>query len=386
MSQDSDSFARAPQTRILVFNFFGSVMDRGIPQYTRDIGEAMRRRGHETVELACPRLCRRLPRAIRNLLFVVFEQLVAPAMRVFRGCAVTVYPYNSAGVIDALIGRSVLVIHDLMPNARSNTSLAARYIRVTQAVQRSLARPVCAASEHTLAQLRRIARFSGCPLYLWSNPFYQFEHALAESNFESAASTAGPKRILLCSGLAQNKDYAGALRLFARSRRLRDARLYVIGFGDDAHLARRRVARLPAEVSRRIVILPRLSLADVAVQYLRSDVVWVHSHNEGFGRSIIEGRLSGRPVMASRIRAFVKLAVPGLTLYQNSTFDEDIVSALEPADPPSCISIVDYHTRFEANICAVIGRFARRGATAYRQTSERDAAGEPIRVGARDSR
>ena len=371
------------KARILVFNFFGTVMDRGIPQYARDVAEGIRRSGHETLELTCPNALRRLPRPFRNVLFVIFEQLVAPVVRIWCGCAMTVYPYNSAGVVDALLGRSVLVIHDLMPNARSNTSLAARYIRVTQSVQRLLGRPICAASEHTLALLRRIGRFNRSPLKLWSNPFYQFEHALSESGSAASASQEGPLRILLCSGLARNKDYGGALRLFARSRELRDAQLYVIGFGDDAHLARRRVARLPIDVRRRIVILPRLSLAEVAAEYQLSDVVWVHSHNEGFGRSVIEGRLSGRPVIASRIRAFAMLAAPGVTLYQDKTFDADIRAVLQRAEPPTCINIVDYHMQFEASIRSVIA--AMTGAVSAGEQPD-DSLEEPIGLQARESR
>jgi len=384
MSNAQDELA--PRTRILIFNFFGSVMDRGIPQYTRDIIEGMRRSGHVPIELECPRWCRRLPRALRKILFVVFEQIVAPAMRIWRGCAVTVYPYNSVGVIDAIAGRSVLVIHDLIPNARQNMSLATRYICATQAVHCLLGRPICAASEHTLTQLRRIRRFSHSALYLWSNPFYQFERALADSDIEFAPSGSRPLRILLCSGMTPNKDYAGALRLFTCSGRLRDAELFVLGFGDDAHLARRRVARLPSNVRRRIVILPRLTLEEVAAEYLMCDVVWVHSQNEGFGRSVIEGRLGGRPVIASRIRAFARLAAPGLTLYQNATFDQDIFPAFEPNQNATCMNITDYHTRLESSIRSVIALFGARDGSQPVEAGYAGAARQPISLSARESR
>jgi len=376
----------APRTRILVFNFFGSVMDRGIPQYARDIVEGMRRSGHVPIELECPRFCRRLPRSLRKILFVVFEQIVAPAMRIWRGCAVTVYPYNSVGVIDAILGRSVLVIHDLIPNARKSHTLATRYICATQAVHCLLGRPICAASEHTLTQLRRIRRFSHSALHLWSNPFYQFERALADSNIEFSSSSSRPMRILLCSGMTPNKDYPGALRLFTCSGRLRDAELFVLGFGDDAHLARRRVARLPSNVRRRIVILPRLSLEEVAAEYLMCDVVWVHSKNEGFGRSVIEGRLGGRPVIASRIRAFARLAAPGITYYQNATFDRDIVPAFEPDQNATCMNITEYHTTLENSICSVIALFGARDGTQPAEAGSAGTVRKPMRLGVRESR
>src|SRR5688572_23945652 len=119
--------------RVLIFNFFGGVMDRGIPLYAQDIAECMRRIGIEPMELRCPRVLRRLPRMLRNPLFVLFEQVVAPLVRALRGCTLTVYPYNSAGLVDAALGRSVMVIHDLIGNSRGATGLAATYIRWTQA-------------------------------------------------------------------------------------------------------------------------------------------------------------------------------------------------------------------------------------------------------------
>src|SRR5688500_13506721 len=142
--------------RVLVFNYFAGVMDRGIPAYAQDIATCMRRLGVDVIELRCPRLLRPAPRMLQNLIFVFFEQVVAPVMRLLRRCSLTVYPYNSAGVVDAALGRSVLVIHDLIPNRRSNAQLSSKYIRITQTIHRMLSRQICSASSHTLAQLHRI--------------------------------------------------------------------------------------------------------------------------------------------------------------------------------------------------------------------------------------
>lgn len=341
-------------TRVLIFNFFGGVMDRGIPLYTGDIAECMRRIGCEPLELRCPRGLQRAPRLLRNILFVIFEQLVAPATRVWRGCSVTVYPYNSVGVLDAMLGRSILVIHDLISNSQRSGALAARYVRLTQLVQRTLKRPVCAASKHTFVQLRRLSAFRRCPLHLWSNPFYLFEQALARHVEAEPDRCERRLDVLLCSGMGPNKDYSGALRLFRRSRALQGARLRILGFGDDAHLATRRVARLPRELRERIVVLPRLSLAEVVSEYLSSDLVWVHSRKEGFGRSVIEARLSGRPVIASAIPAFSRLRGPGVYLYRDAMLDAAITAALESRDPPSCLAIVEYHSGLELSVRAVV--------------------------------
>ena len=336
-------------TRVLIFNFFGGVMDRGIPLYAQDVAECMRRIGLEPLELRCPRWLGSLPRMLRNPMFVAFEQLVAPAMRALRGCVMTVYPYNSAGIIDAALGRSVIVVHDLIGNGRGNSALAARYIRYTQAFHRALARPVCAASAHTLAHLRRLPAFRRCALRLWPNPFYAFEAALARRNAPTPRRGHQHLRVLLCSGVGENKDYAGALALFRHSRVLERAELRIVGFGDDAHLARRPVGRLPASVSERIVVLPRLSLDKLVAEYAASDLVWVHSHKEGFGRFVVEAMMAERPVLASNISAFRKLMGPGVYLYRRDYFDAGARHALSGHSVPRP-NTAAFHAPLEAAI------------------------------------
>lgn len=342
--------------RVLVFNYFAGVMDRGIPVYAHDIATCMRLLGMEVIELRCPGLLRRAPRMLQNLMFVLFEQLIAPAVRLLRRCSLTVYPYNSAGVIDAVLGRSVLVIHDLIPNHRSDTRLAARYIRATQAVHRMLSRQVCSASAYTLAQLHRLPAFHGCALRLWSNPFYSFAAALGVQKLQAPERSRRPLRVLLCSGMGPNKNYAGALRLFRKSKLLAQADLRVLGFGDDAALARRRLSRMPEHLQSRIQVLPRLSLADVAEEYMTADLIWVHSRREGFGRCVIEGLLSGRPVIASDIGAFRKLLGKGVFLYGKNRFDASVALALAERGLAG-VTFEDYHLPLEASVREVVAGY-----------------------------
>lgn len=343
--------------RVLVFNYFGGVMDRGIPTYAQDIVTCMRRLEMEVIELRCPRLLMRVPRMFQNLLFVFFEQVVAPAMRLLRRCSVTVYPYNSAGVIDAALGRSVLVIHDLIANRRNNTRLAARYIRATQAVHRMLARAICSASSHTLEHLRRLPAFHGCTLRLWSNPFYSFATALEKQKTQLSDASRRPLRVLLCSGMGPNKDYAGALKLFRRSKLLADADLRILGFGDDAALARRRVSRMPERFQSRIQVLPRLSLAEVVQEYATADLVWVHSRKEGFGRCVIEGLLSGQTVIASDIVAFRELLATGVFLYGKNKFDASVACALSHRGLTT-MTFEDYHLPLEGAVREVVAQYS----------------------------
>jgi hypothetical protein len=54
--------------RVLVFNFFAGVMERGIPLYAQNLAECMRRVGLVPVELRCPAWLRRWPRPAAWLL------------------------------------------------------------------------------------------------------------------------------------------------------------------------------------------------------------------------------------------------------------------------------------------------------------------------------
>ena len=337
--------------RVLLFNFFSGVMERGIPLYTQNLAECMRRVGFQPVEIRCPVALRRLPRWARNVAFVLFEQIVAPVVGWLRGCSLAVYPYNSVSIVDSLLGRAVMVVHDLIPNRRHN--LAARYICVAQTVHRWRGGRVCAASEHTLTHLRRLPAFKRCSLALWSNPFYSFESALAGPAASTPRTAGAPPRVLLCSGMGRYKDYGGALHLFARSAALRGAELRVVGFGDDAALAMRRLERLPQDIRGRITVLPRLTLKDLITEYLASDIVWVHSRKEGFGRCIVEGRLSGRPVVASDIGAFRKFASFGVQLYRRGEFDAAMSRALERG-PTFDASPIAYHAPLEAAVSEVV--------------------------------
>jgi glycosyltransferase involved in cell wall biosynthesis len=343
--------------RVLVFNYFAGVMDRGIPAYAQDIATCMRRLGMDVIELRCPRLLRRAPRMFQNLMFVFFEQVVAPSMRLLRGCSLTVYPYNSAGIIDAALGRSVLVIHDLIPNRRGNLQLSSKYIRVTQTIHRMLARQICSASSHTLAQLHRLPAFRDCALRLWSNPFYAFAAALGEQRLQVPAGSPRPLRVLLCTGMGPNKDYAGALKLFRKSKLLAEAELRIFGFGDDAALARRRLSRMPEHLQNRIRVLPRLSLAEVATEYTSADLVWVHSRKEGFGRCVVEGLLSGRAVIASDIGAFRELLGTGVFLYGKNGFDASIAHALSERGRAT-MTFENCHLPLEASVREVIAEYS----------------------------
>lgn len=321
---------RPKPPRVLVFNFFAGLKARGIPVYAAELEECFGRLGIEHRELRAPAWLGRAPAALQNVCYVLYEQVVAPLAGRWWRTGLTVYPYNAGSLLDAWTGRAVMVVHDLIPNRRDSGGLAARYIRTCQAWHARLGRPVATVSRHTQRQVRRIERYRRCPLYLWANPFYAFETALqrAAAGPADALQTPGaqdratqPVRVLLCSGMGSNKDYRGALRLLRQLPGELPVALRVLGFGDEAALAERALASLPAERRTHTSVLPRLTLDGIVREFLAADVVWVHSRAEGFGRPVVEARMAGRPVVATDIGAFRPLRRLGhVHLYKDTDF------------------------------------------------------------------
>jgi glycosyltransferase involved in cell wall biosynthesis len=362
----SDPWRRSSsdRPRVLVFNFFSGIKERGIPLYARELKVCLDRLGFVAFELTCPRWLRRLPSPLLNVLFVGFEQIVAPLVARARRCRLTIYPYNTVAVVDSWRQRAVLVVHDLIPNDRRASGLATRYIRWTQRLHCARQQPICAVSDHTLKILQRLNPYAGCPLFCWTNPFYAFEEAARRA----AGPVAGHRecRVLLASGTGANKNFAGALALFAAAAHVHDVHLRVVGFGNDAHLARRRIRALPESLSARITVLGMLTIDELAVEYRDVDLVWVHSLKEGYGRPVVEARLSGRPALVSNIGAFRQLVrLGGVYLYTPETFAATLSSLVAGGPKPRpAISAEPLHRRLESVVEEVMARFPSTGRAA----------------------
>ena len=345
--------------RVLVFNFFAGLKARGIPLYARELEVCFERVGAHHEELRAPAWLAAAPVWLQNLAFVYYEQVVAPWTARRLGCELTVYPYNSVGLWDAWRRRAVMVVHDLIPNRRDQRGLAARYIRTCQVLHARRGGPLATVSRHTQRQLQRIPQFALSPKYLWVNPFYGFERALAlMPPAPAAAPVAGRRlRVVLCSGTGANKDFRGALTLLSRLGVSELPELRVLGFGDSAELARGRVTqRLRPAWAEQVTVLPQISLSAIIDEFRQADFVWVHSRAEGFGRPVMEARLCGRPVLATDIGAFRQLRkLRHVHLYRDEAFGDAWRAAVQDAQAPCPAAHADFlHHQIEAEVARLL--------------------------------
>lgn len=301
--------ARAKRKTVLFADFFGTVKERGIAAYVRDL-EAIAAPLADTVTLRAPAWVRRRPQAVQNLLMVLHEQLIVPVHALLRRPDLIVFPYNSCSVLLSLSPRTVCVIHDLIPYRRRDrgSALAFAYVACTARWHARLGRRFVAVSAFTARTLRALPRFAGSPIITIPNCF-----SATPAARDAASMSAPRRRVTLISGVGPNKDFAGALALMAvaaTDERLAEVAFDVVGFGPEhpratalVDAARERGLRLPA-----ITVHPLLPRAELDALLAVNGATWAHTRAEGFGRVVVEGRQVGRPVVMSRLPVFRTLA------------------------------------------------------------------------------
>lgn len=304
--------------KILINNFFSGYLHRGIPVYCDNLAFALNKLGYECVQLRMPRLWYKLPRGLINILFVLFEQCYVPLYAWFSRATVTIYPYNSIALLGALSPKSVMVVHDFIPNKK--TSFAALYIRISQQFACALKRKVFFVSQAILRQANIYNCFPACEKRVLLNGFYRFESLIAKT------SPSDEKFILLCSGRGENKDFHGALMLYLQSGLYRQLPLRVIGMsGDRSMLARPEFAA----IQQHVTIYSQIADEDIVALYHSCSFVWAHSLNEGYGRTIAEGKLAGKLVLASDIATFKEQRDEFVWLYRDGHDFKQGLAAME---------------------------------------------------------
>ncbi|EED9480503.1 hypothetical protein APP05_001811, partial [Salmonella enterica subsp. enterica serovar Cerro] len=159
--------------KVLIFNFYKGILYRGIPIYSSNLIIALKQKGCIVNEWSCPTSLVKLPRFIIDLLFVFSEQFIMPLMCYFGKYDKVIYPYNSCSILAAFGDKSLLIIHDFIPNkkAKEKISLSALYIILTQRIHTFFKRDVAFVSATTKRIARNVAWLKACTFYLFPNSF-----------------------------------------------------------------------------------------------------------------------------------------------------------------------------------------------------------------------
>lgn len=329
---------------ILFADFFGSVKERGIAAYVRDL-EALAAPMADTVMLRAPGWVARLSPGVQNLLLVLHEQIVVPAYALWRRPDLIVYPYNASSFVLALSDRTVCVVHDLIPyqakTRRSGFALA--YVACTARWHALLGRRLVAVSPFTKRSMRALPWFRKRPILVIPNSFASLREVRA------AEGPPAHRRVTLISGSGPNKAFAQAIALMAAAAadpRFSGVGFDVVGFGDDHAEAEATIAAARARglTLPDVTVHPLLPRATLDRMIADNAAMWAHSLAEGFGRAVVEGRMAGRPVVMSRLPVFRPLADPFTLAYHNedsAEFCAALADALAAAAEPRPYRIVD---------------------------------------------
>lgn len=308
--------------KVLINNLFQGVLARGISTYTHNLSLGISQIDHKVtvIESSSIPFSPHFPRFIFNILFIFWEQIVIPIRALFHDRVI--FPYNSASLLLSVFSnKQMLIIHDFIPYDR-NFSISLLYLKFTVFVHSKFRRDVAFITSSVESESLRRGYFRDSKRFIIPNTFFDFQQNLAKQ--EHAQITGD--YILLCSGMSENKDLVGAIRL---ARMLPGQRFLVLGASSERN---RELAGLS------IKFLPQVSAEMVANVYKFAKYVWVHSNNEGFGRSIVEARLAGKVVIASNIEAFRAQSDSSVFLYgTEAQFIKSVSDASSyVADPYVC--------------------------------------------------
>jgi hypothetical protein len=226
-----------------------------------------------------------------------------------RRADITLYPYNSVAIIDLFTKRGRIVVHDLEQLNRGLSPSKAYYLACYRAIRR-LNYAVFTISGLSRARIGESGLFGTGAVTILPNTFYAFERLLRAA----APHREAKNSLLLCTGSTANKDLEGVTADYLPKLLKRGFRVSVFGL-HKATDASRLTAFSPYLDSGQLRLCGQLSDGEVAVEYKKHEIVWVHSLREGFGRCVVEGRLAGSRVICTAIPEFAELQDGDVYLY-----------------------------------------------------------------------
>ena len=313
---------------ILINDFIGGVLDRGIPLYVRNLIDGLREEGYSVSVVRAPAFCRKLPRNLFYMIAVLFEQTVLPVIGRIVRADLTLYPYNSVAIAGLLTGRARIVVHDLEQLNRGMSPSKAYYLSCYRAIK-WLNSPVFTISELTRQRLIASGRFGHGPIAILPNTFYAFESLVRAGAQKREAKSS----LLLCTGSTANKDLDSVAADYLPKVLTRGCSVAILGLHKASDAPR--LAALESFLSSgQLHLCGQLSDREVAAEYQKHEIVWVHSLREGFGRCVVEGRLAGSRVIATAIPEFAELRDADVYLYNDATEFMSMLDRLLKTDAP----------------------------------------------------
>jgi glycosyltransferase involved in cell wall biosynthesis len=315
--------------RILVNDFIGGVLDRGVPLYVRNLIDGLREEGFDVTVVRAPAICRVLPRNLFYMLAVAVEQTALPLLGYWRRTDLTLYPYNSVAIADLFTGRGRIVVHDLEQLNR-DLSFSKLYYLACYRVLKWCNGPIFTISELTRQRLSDSGLFGQGPVTILPNTFYGFERLLRAPRPQDAP----PKSILLCTGSTANKDIETLAAQYLPKVLAAGFRVSILGLHKASDAPR--LASLQSFIDNgRLRVCGRLPDRAVADEYRAHRLVWVHSLREGFGRCVVEGRLAGARVLCTDIPEFAGLCDEAVHVYRSADEFMALLDRLAELPPPA---------------------------------------------------
>jgi hypothetical protein len=294
---------------ILINDFIGGVLDRGIPLYVRNLIGGLREEGFEVSVIRAPSICRVLPRNLFYMIAVLVEQIALPIVGYLLRADLTLYPYNSVAIADLFTRRGRIVVHDLEQLNRG-LSLSKIYYLACYRFLKKYDSPIFTISELTRQRIGESGLFGRCPVVMLPNTFYTFERYLRALKRKPEQA----KSLLLCTGSTANKDIETLVAGYLPQVLATGFHVSILGLHKASDAPR--LSSLQSCIdSGQLRICARLSDRAVAREYRSHGVVWVHSLREGFGRCLVEGRLAGAHVICSDIPEFEGLRDDAVYFY-----------------------------------------------------------------------
>jgi hypothetical protein len=196
----------------------------------------------------------------------------------------------------------------------------AYYLACYRAIKR-LDRAVFTISDLSRKRLIESGQFGRGAITILPNTFYAFERLVRAQALEREAKSS----ILLCTGSTANKDVATLVADYLPKALAGGYRVSVLGLHKATDVSR--LASLGGFLgSGQLRLCGQLSDAEVAAEYQRHEIVWVHALREGFGRCVVEGRLAGGRVICTNIPEFAQLRDADVDLYRDA---EEFIATLD---------------------------------------------------------